>query len=205
MTRKIRELKPEGNQTRPGPAVRKVLDDFRGSPPAAIVLFSDGVASTGDADRLSLAAAAAAANFVPIDAVGLGSEQPTRDIQLYDVTAEDLAFVGDPYAVTGKIKADGFAGRSVPVRLTERDTGRVLAETTVNLGSGDTHRCRLTSRMCRAWRARSTWLIEVPLARGTQPREQPRDPPSQRAEGENPRAPGRLVPAVGIPLSQDAV
>ncbi len=182
-----------------------MLDDFRGSPPAAIVLFSDGVASTGDADRLSLAAAAAAANFVPIDAVGLGSEQPTRDIQLYDVTAEDLAFVGDPYAVTGKIKADGFAGRSVPVRLTERDTGRVLAETTVNLGAG-TAPVPFDLSYVPSVAGEIDLVIEVPpVARGTQPREQPRDPPPQRAEGKNPRAPGRLVPAVGIPLSQDAV
>jgi hypothetical protein len=135
LTKRIRELKADGNQTRPGPAVRKVLEDFRGSPPAAIVVFSDGVASTGDADRLSLAAEAAAANFVPIDTVGLGSEQPARDIQLYDVTAEDLAFVGDPYTVSGKIKADGFAGRPVAVRLVERDSGRLMAQTTVNLGA----------------------------------------------------------------------
>ncbi len=140
MTQKIRELKAEGSQTRPGPAVRKVLEDFRGSPPAAIVLFSDGVSSTGDADRLSPAAEAAAASFVPIDTVGLGSEQPTKDIQLYDVTAEDLAFVGDPYAVSGKIRADGFAGRPVAVRLVERDSGRLLAGTTVNLGAANAAR-----------------------------------------------------------------
>ncbi|HEV3300732.1 MAG TPA: vWA domain-containing protein, partial [Planctomycetaceae bacterium] len=81
---KIKELKAEGSRTRPGPALRKVLDDFRGSPPAAIILFTDGVASTGDADRLSLAAEAAAASFVPVEAVGIGSEQPSRDLQLYD-------------------------------------------------------------------------------------------------------------------------
>lgn len=137
MTRKIRELKADGNQTRPGPAVRKVLEDFRGNPPAAVVVFSDGISSTGDADRLSPAAEVAAADFVPLDTVGLGSEQPARDIQLYDVTAEDLAFVGDPYSVTGKIKADGFDGRSVPVKLSERDSGRVLAQTMVNLHGGN--------------------------------------------------------------------
>ena len=47
-----------------------------------------------------------------------------RDLELYDVSAEDLAFVGDPYVVTGKIKADGFAsGRPVTVRLSNRDSG----------------------------------------------------------------------------------
>jgi len=136
MIGKIRDLKAEGSRTRPGPALRKVLDDFRGSPPAAVLVFSDGVSSTGEADRLSPAAEAAAASFVPIYTVGLGSQEPTRDIQLYDVTAEELAFVGDPYTVSGKIKADGFeAGRSVSVRMTERETGRLLSTTTVKLGA----------------------------------------------------------------------
>ncbi len=205
LTRKIRELKAEGNQTRPGPAVRKVLDDFRGSPPAAIVLFSDGVASTGDADRLSLAAAAAAANFVPIDAVGLGSEQPTRDIQLYDVTAEDLAFVGDPYAVTGKIKADGFAGRSVPVRLSERDTGRVLAQTTVNLGAA-TAPVPFDLSYVPSVAGEIDLTIEVPPLPEELNRENNRETRHLSVRKEKIRVLlGRLVPAVGIPLSQDAV
>jgi hypothetical protein len=135
---KIKELKAEGSRTRPGPALRKVLDDFRGSPPAAIILFTDGVASTGDADRLSPAAEAAAASFVPVEAVGIGSEQPSRDLQLYDVSAEDLAFVGDPYTVSGKVKGEGLGATVVPVRLTERDTGRVLAQASVTLAADGT-------------------------------------------------------------------
>ncbi|MGH7202584.1 MAG: hypothetical protein ACREJB_18400, partial [Planctomycetaceae bacterium] len=38
----VARLRPEGEQTRPGPAVRKVLGDLRGTPPAAIVVLSDG-------------------------------------------------------------------------------------------------------------------------------------------------------------------
>ncbi len=131
----IKSLKAEGTRTRPGPALRKVLEDFRGSPPAAVILFSDGVASTGDADRLSPAAEAAVASFVPVETVGIGSEQPSRDVQLYDVSAEDLAFVGDPYTVSGKIKGEGLGATVVPVRLTERDSGRVLAQGSVNLAT----------------------------------------------------------------------
>ncbi|HET6328292.1 MAG TPA: hypothetical protein VFG04_26660 [Planctomycetaceae bacterium] len=133
MAAKIKELKAEGSRTRPGPALRKVLEDFRGSPPAAIILFSDGVSSTGDADRLSPAAEAAAASFVPVETVGVGSEQPSRDLQLYDVSAEDLAFVGDPYTISGKVKGEGLGATTVPIRLTERDSGRVLAQGSVNL------------------------------------------------------------------------
>jgi hypothetical protein len=138
IVQKIKELKAEGSRTRPGPALRKILEDFRGSPPAAIILFSDGVASTSDTDRLSPAAEAAAASFVPVETVGIGSEQPSRDLQLYDVSAEDLAFVGDPYTVSGKVKGEGLGATTVPVRLTERDSGRVLAQTSVNLAANGT-------------------------------------------------------------------
>jgi hypothetical protein len=138
MVAKIKELKAEGNRTRPGPALRKVLEDFRGSPPAAIILFSDGVSSTGDADRLSPAAEVAAAGFVPVETVGIGSEQPSRDLQLYDVSAEDLAFVGDPYTISGKVKGEGLGATTVPIRLTERDSGRVLAQGSVNLATDGT-------------------------------------------------------------------
>jgi hypothetical protein len=138
MAAKIKELKAEGSRTRPGPALREVLEDFRGSPPAAIILFSDGVSSTGDADRLSPAAEAAAASFVPVETVGIGSEQPSRDLQLYDVSAEDLAFVGDPYTVSGKVKGEGLGATVVPVRLTERDSGRVLAQGSVTLAADGT-------------------------------------------------------------------
>ncbi len=138
MAGKIKELKAEGSRTRPGPALRKVLEDFRGSPPAAIILFSDGVASTGDADRLSLAAEAAAASFVPVETVGIGSEQPSRDLQLYDVSAEELAFVGDPYTVSGKVKGEGLGATVVPIRLTERDTGRVLSQGSITLTTDGT-------------------------------------------------------------------
>jgi hypothetical protein len=133
LSEKIKELKATGSRTRPGPSLRKVLEDFRGSPPAAVILFSDGVSSTGDADRLSSAAEAAAASFVPIETVGIGSEQASRDLQLYDVSAEELAFVGDPYTISGKVKGEGLGAAVVPVRMTERDSGRVLAQGSVNL------------------------------------------------------------------------
>jgi hypothetical protein len=131
LTRQILALKAQGKSTRPGPALRKVLEDFRGTPPAAIVLFSDGISSTGDADRLTSAAEAATGNFTPVYAVALGSQQPARDIQLYDVSAEELAFVGDPLTVSGKIKREGFERQPIAVRLLDRETGRVLAETAV--------------------------------------------------------------------------
>ncbi|HXY37353.1 MAG TPA: hypothetical protein VEI07_24205, partial [Planctomycetaceae bacterium] len=65
-------------------------------------------------------------------------EQPSRDLQLYDVLAEDLAFVGDPYTISGKVKGEGLGATTVPVRLTERDSGRVLAQSSVTLAADGT-------------------------------------------------------------------
>ena len=39
----IRNLEPTGSETRPEAALRKVLNDFRGSLPTAIVILSDGI------------------------------------------------------------------------------------------------------------------------------------------------------------------
>ena len=61
----LERLEPSGDQTRPGPSVRKVLDDLRGSPPSALILLSDGITSTGDADRLSGIAELARSKLVP--------------------------------------------------------------------------------------------------------------------------------------------
>ncbi|NOX54697.1 MAG: VWA domain-containing protein, partial [Planctomycetes bacterium] len=67
----LRRLSPAGSQTRPGAALRHVLDQFRGTPLAAVIVLSDGVTTTGPAD--SLAEAVATDEAPPVFAVGLGS------------------------------------------------------------------------------------------------------------------------------------
>ena len=47
MSEGVRELQPRGESTRLGAALRRVLADLRGSPPAAVVLLSDGVTTDG--------------------------------------------------------------------------------------------------------------------------------------------------------------
>lgn len=119
-------LSPEGTQTRPGPAVRKILNDGRGAPPSAVVLFTDGITTTTDADRLSAVAELALSQGVPLYVVGLGSSEPARDLHLYDVLADEVAFVDDPIAFRAKLKAYGYAGRVVTVHLRDQASGAVL-------------------------------------------------------------------------------
>jgi uncharacterized membrane protein len=126
-------LRPEGEGTRPAEAVRQVLRQTRGTPPAAIVLLTDGIASTGPADRLSAAAPLARQFLVPLFVVGIGSEQPTRDVQLAELMVDEFAFVNDPLLFSARLKAFGFAGRPATIELQARGRETTLIRKSVQL------------------------------------------------------------------------
>ncbi|MBT4865355.1 MAG: VWA domain-containing protein, partial [Planctomycetaceae bacterium] len=130
----LTRLEATGDETRPGPAVRKVLDDLRGNPPSAIVLLTDGITSTNDADKLTGVTDLARSSLVPIFVVGIGSEEPSRDLQLYDTLVDEVAFVGDPVIFSANIKAYEFKGETVTIRLIDDRTGVVLATKKLSAG-----------------------------------------------------------------------
>jgi hypothetical protein len=110
---------PDSQATRLGDAVRHVLDDFRAAPPAGVILFTDGVTTEG----LPLADAAQEARQkgVPLLAVGLGRDDPPRDIELADVLVDDVVFVDDLVSFQIQVKATGLAGESAEVILRRED------------------------------------------------------------------------------------
>ena len=126
-------LQPNGDVTRPAEAVRQVLNQTRGTPPAAILLLTDGIASSGDADRLSAVVPLARERLVPLFAIGIGSDQQTRDVQLAELTVDDVAFVNDPLVFSVKVKAFGFAGQSASLELRERGSDRSLKRRSIKL------------------------------------------------------------------------
>ncbi len=123
----VSQIEPVGKETRPFHAVQKVLNDFRGTPPTALIVFSDGISSTGDMDLLSRAGSLARSKLVPIFTVGVGSEQPVRDLRLYDLLVDDVAFVNDPINLSAKVKSFGINSGSVSVSLKDARTGTQLA------------------------------------------------------------------------------
>ncbi|MEX0700590.1 MAG: VWA domain-containing protein [Planctomycetales bacterium] len=131
LVKALEALEATGDSTRPGPALRKVLDDLRGTPPSAVVILTDGITSTTDADRLTTAIDAARRQSVPVFTIGLGSAAPARDLQLYDMLAPEVAFADDPIPLSARLKSFGHAGRKVTVQLKRRDTQEVLAEKTI--------------------------------------------------------------------------
>lgn len=128
---RIRELTPEGNETRLGSGLRSALNSLRGTPPSAVVLFSDGVSTDGES--LLSAARHARQRSVPLYAVVLGSTEPVVDLDLHNVLVDDTAFVGEPAAFAFTLTGRGTAGRPAHVELRNADTGEVLASRDVTM------------------------------------------------------------------------
>lgn len=161
LVRAVRELSadgPESQATRLGEAVRHVLDDFRGTPPAAVILLSDGVTTEGV--PLADAAQDARRKGVPLLAVGLGSDQPPRDIELADLLVDDVVFVNDLVSLQAQIKAAGLGGQPAQVTLQREGDSTPLAEQAITLPSaGQTLSVRLVDRPTKAGEV--AYVVEV--------------------------------------------
>ena len=113
--------------------MRAVLDELRGTTPAGIVLLTDGINTDGPS--LADAAEYARRRGVPLFLVGLGSEQPVRDLKLSDLLVDDVVFVDDVVNFECKLSASGFEGKKVSVVLREKDKPAVLAKVDVTVGA----------------------------------------------------------------------
>ncbi|HVT29595.1 MAG TPA: hypothetical protein VHE81_16380 [Lacipirellulaceae bacterium] len=135
----------ESQSTRVGDGLLRVLDDFRGAPPAAVILLSDGDVTQG----ASLAGAAESLRSagVPLLAVGLGSARPPRDIELVDVLVDDAVFVNDVVSLQAHIKASGLEGQTATVALRrEGDSKPRAIESIILPSAGKTLSVQLTDR-----------------------------------------------------------
>jgi hypothetical protein len=149
---------PGAGATRIGDTVRQVLDDLRSAPPAGILLFTDGVVTEGAS--LTEAASDARQRGVPLIAVGLGSEQAPRDIEVADVLVDDAVFVDDLVSFSTQIKATGLEGQSATVVLHRDGESKPLAEQTITLGvDGQPQSVYLTDRPTAAGEV--NYVVEV--------------------------------------------
>ncbi len=123
----VRHLTADGAATRPLPALRSLLEDLRGSPPVAIVVLTDGITTSGSQDRFPMAAEEARSQAVPLVILGVGSEEPARDLQLADLLADDVVFAGDPVTFTFQVRNFGFEDQSARITLREASAPDVLA------------------------------------------------------------------------------
>jgi len=149
---------PRGQSTRLGEGIRRVLDQLRGTAPAALIVLSDGIVTEGPS--LEEAAALARRRGVPLFFVGIGSEQTAEDVQLADLLVDDVVFLNDLVHFEARLSATGLEGRQVTVRLREQDSPDVLAQRLVTLGpDGQSQAVRVAYRPPREGRFR--FLLEV--------------------------------------------
>ncbi len=136
-------LQASGRDTAPAAAARQVLDEFRGAPPAAIIVLTDGISTLGEENRLHRAAPAAQRMGVPFYVVELGSPRAASDLEMRDVRVDEVAIVDESLIFTGELRATGFEGRDVVVELRDATSGERLAASSARV-TGSTQSIELT-------------------------------------------------------------
>jgi len=141
----LRRLSPEGNTSKLGTGLREVLSELRGTRPTAIVVLTDGVTTEGP--TLSEAASYARRKAVPLYIVGIGSENPTRSVELSNLMVDDAVFVEDYVDLEFNLTASGLEGRQVEIVLRNGGTGDELGRQKVMAGpDGEIKRVRISDR-----------------------------------------------------------
>ncbi|HZU34258.1 MAG TPA: VWA domain-containing protein, partial [Gemmataceae bacterium] len=157
---KIRALKPQGDRSRLGAAVRLVLNDFRGSSLSAIIMCTDGVTTEGE--DLAKVAHYAAQSGVPLFFVGIGDQHEPRDLKLTDLQAEDSVYVNDRLVFDVRLTGQGYTNLTVPVTLQEKGKDKVLDQQMVKVDpNGKPVKVRLVHRPTEP--GQKTYVIKVPV------------------------------------------
>jgi hypothetical protein len=154
----LKAARPNGETSPLGTAVRRILDDFRGSTPAAIVILTDGINTEGP--PLGDGAAYAARKGVPLFLVGIGDERPVRDVKMTDLLVDDEVFAGDVVYFEAQVTSAGYSGRRAQVVLRRQGQRADLARTTIALGpDGQSQQVRLPYRPTE--QGEFTYVVEV--------------------------------------------
>ncbi|MBC7784594.1 MAG: hypothetical protein H7144_12220, partial [Burkholderiales bacterium] len=111
----LAQLEPLGQKTQVAISLRTVLRELQGQRVAGAIVFTDG----RDMPQQSIAQAMEdVKDFgVPIYAVPVGSDQPLRNIEVQQVSAQDSVFVKDITNIKTTIRVTGPGDAPVVVRL----------------------------------------------------------------------------------------
>ncbi|MBX9582249.1 MAG: hypothetical protein K2X87_18250, partial [Gemmataceae bacterium] len=118
----LKALRPEGEESKLGEAVRAVGKAFQGGSLAGVVMVTDGVTTAGP----DLPAAADGAN-APLYLVGVGDPWVVPDLRLSDPVLDDYVVQGDALDIRARLTARGAVPADpVPVVLSEKVGGRLV-------------------------------------------------------------------------------
>jgi hypothetical protein len=136
------ESGPQNDSSQLGTAVRQVINDYRGSSLAAVIMLTDGVTTEGE--DLGKVSKYASQMGVPLFFVGVGDSREAKDLDLHDLQSEDSVYVNDNIIFTARLTGHGFGDLTVPVELREKGKNEVLATQNVKVDpSGKPEKVRL--------------------------------------------------------------
>lgn len=112
---------PDGQQTAIGAVLDDVLREQASKRLLGIVLLSDGAQrARPPRDELPQTVAARLAHVAPLYTVRFGKSRglgQAQDVAVAELVADPQVFVKNELAVSGQIRVDGYANRTIPVQL----------------------------------------------------------------------------------------
>lgn len=113
----LRNMMPDGTQTRLASSLRSVLAEFQGAPPAAVLVLTDGASTEGTSEQLSAAAADARGKSVPLWTVGVGSDSGSPDVEVAEVLVDSVALVDETLSFDVQLQTTNLGQSAVDVSL----------------------------------------------------------------------------------------
>ena len=122
-------FEPEGALTDIGGAIREAAATWKGQQTAGIVLITDGGHNAG---KFPLAAITALE--VPVYAIGVGIEEPPKDIQIQQVDYAPIAYTGHESSIRVNVTQTGYTGKTTRLSLREVNGNRLIDTATLTFG-----------------------------------------------------------------------
>ena len=130
-------IKPLGQMPRLGDAITTTVNELRGQQIAGLIIITDGQSNSGRMVEEAVEDSAVRRTYpFPIITVGVGSEVPPKDLEVFQVLANEAVFVNDEVVFSVLVKSKGFKGRTIPVQLTANDN--VVSVVQMAIDSDDT-------------------------------------------------------------------
>ncbi|MDW8077519.1 MAG: hypothetical protein RMJ16_01400 [Thermoguttaceae bacterium] len=137
----FQDHQPQTPRTELGSAIRRLLEAYAGSSPAALVVVTDGINTEGPG--LAEAARWSRTANVPLFFIALGQEVTAPDAELRDLAVQDPVFVGDLAIFNCTLEAKRLKGQKLQVALKEEGQAQPL-QTVEVVPSDDNFRQLLT-------------------------------------------------------------
>ncbi len=125
------DLKPIGDYTAIGEAIKSVMYEQKGSLLAGIAIVSDGVNNAGENPIAVLDKMGATYINTPIFTLGVGNPDKPKDIILYNLVAPEEVPLNDIIPFDFTIKQTGFAGKTISCNLEIDDKSVVEKQMTL--------------------------------------------------------------------------